>query len=650
MKSVKLRLAALFTAFALLWLASSGGAYWLNESRWASGSNIVMHLQLGSSGTLIDGSPSWNKAAEDALALWNPFLTGVSFRVVRDSTASIPGSQVSNGVNNVFWDDDLYGEPWPDAAAWVSTWSAGGIISETDVVFNTNHSWNSYRGELGRSSRGGTLFDLRRAALHAFGHVLGLGHPDDNGQSISAIMNRASVGSGDTDSLQTDDIRGVRAIYGAPPTVNELQPGSRLLPGESLTSTGGQYRLVYQADGDLVLYDDVEDTQLWSAATAGATAGQAVMQGDGNFVVHDAQGGAVWFTGTGGNPNARLMLQLDGNIVIYSFSNRPIWDRVSASTPPPPPPEPAPPGAVCTSITTATTSLNPRVGQTVHVGAQAFDGEGRLIAGGVIFASSNPAIAAVNAATGAVTAVSEGSAIITASCAANPNVRATVTITVRDGTVELILQKAGDGDGFLISNPPGTSFEEGTQVTVTVNPNAGSIFTGWGGACAGTGACVVTMRGPGPITVIANLALSFNFPSDVNFAYQTHRSDSVQCTWESTVNMTMVVAFTLDATDGVTGTARLTGTESASSPRQECRESSHSIDETFPLTGTRDTIAFNGVIIRHGSGNVSTAIFNGAMTGNPPGTVTLTGTLRITYGGLDGSGGGSVNVNIVGSR
>ena len=114
--------------------------------------------------------------------------------------------------------------------------------------------------------------------------------------------------------------------------------------------------------------------------------------------------------------------------------------------------------------------------------------------------------------------------------------------------------------------------------------------------------------------------------------------------------MTMVVAFTLDATDGVTGTARLTGTESASSPRQECRESSHSIDETFPLTGTRDTIAFNGVIIRHGSGNVSTAIFNGAMTGNPPGTVTLTGTLRITYGGLDGSGGGSVNVNIVGSR
>jgi predicted Zn-dependent protease len=53
---------------------------------------------------------------------------------------------------------------------------------------------------------------MQRVALHEFGHVLGLDHPDDHGQIVTAIMNsRAS----NVDALQRDDIEGVAAIYTA---------------------------------------------------------------------------------------------------------------------------------------------------------------------------------------------------------------------------------------------------------------------------------------------------------------------------------------------------------------------------------------------------------------------------------------------------
>jgi Tol biopolymer transport system component len=40
----------------------------------------------------------------------------------------------------------------------------------------------------------------------------------------------------------------------------------------------------------------------------------------------------------------------------------------------------------------------------------------------------------------------------------------------------------------------GANFVQPTQVTLTANPSAGWFFSGWGGDCAGTGACQVTMN------------------------------------------------------------------------------------------------------------------------------------------------------------
>jgi hypothetical protein len=70
-----------------------------------------------------------------------------------------------------------------------------------------------------------------------------------------------------------------------------------------------------------------------------------------------------------------------------------------------------------------------------------------------------------------------------------------------DQGVFLAVHKAGVGSGTVTSDPAridcGTvcesEFREGTQVTLTATPAAGSRFAGWSGDCGGSGACEVTM-------------------------------------------------------------------------------------------------------------------------------------------------------------
>jgi hypothetical protein len=171
--------------------------------RWPSGA-VVMHLQLGAAGQpLLDGAADWGESAEAALALWNPHLASSQFQIVRRSTAPI-GER--NGVNNVFFDDTMYGERFGGSTLAVAiSWRSGARIVESDVIFNSGKSFDSYRGGLRRA------VDFRRVAVHEFGHVLGLGHPDEEGQSHVAIMN--SIIS-NVELPQSDDLAGARSLYG----------------------------------------------------------------------------------------------------------------------------------------------------------------------------------------------------------------------------------------------------------------------------------------------------------------------------------------------------------------------------------------------------------------------------------------------------
>ncbi len=323
---MRTRLCLVTVAALMVWLASPAIGFSPSGRRWPAGTSITMHLHQGApSSALLDGASNWNTVTEGALSIWNPFLNGVTFRVVRDSSAS---TDLRNGSNNVAWADDVAGDPFGDAVAVTRYlyFPSNNRITEADVLFDRRRSWNSYRGNLRSASGGGTLLDLRRVALHEFGHALGLEHPNENGQTVTAIMNsRVS----NVDTLQRDDTDGVASIYGAVVAAprDRLLSNARLLPGQSIVSANGRFRLLFQTDGNLALYDDVERSAPWSSNTAGISAGSVLMQPDGNLVVYDAQGRDHWSTGTPGHASAYLVVQPYGNLVVYRPDGNTPWDR-----------------------------------------------------------------------------------------------------------------------------------------------------------------------------------------------------------------------------------------------------------------------------------------------------------------------------------
>jgi hypothetical protein len=168
-----------------------------------------MHLSLSGPGyTLIDGSISWDQSATNALNIWNTYLAHMQFAV--DHNSPLPLAE-GDADNSAAFSDTVYGDSWGSGVlAVTSILSRDGITTEADVIFNQRDwNWDSYRGAL----RPGVV-DFHRVALHEFGHVVGLNHPDDYGQHVPAIMN-AYISN--LDSLQSDDIAGGRYIYGTGP-------------------------------------------------------------------------------------------------------------------------------------------------------------------------------------------------------------------------------------------------------------------------------------------------------------------------------------------------------------------------------------------------------------------------------------------------
>src|SRR5437667_3284517 len=185
---------------------------------WPNG-EVVVVLKLCTPGrTLIDGNTSWEPVADQVLSTWNSHLGTIQFSPVTQN----PGMGADrDGVNQVFFSLRVYGESFGGLVLAVSTiWHDGTNRMESDVIFNTAVSWDSYRGPAKRVG-GKLLCDFYRVALHEFGHVLGLDHPDQAGQTVSAIMN--SVVS-DLDNLTADDINGAQALYPPRTPVITLQP------------------------------------------------------------------------------------------------------------------------------------------------------------------------------------------------------------------------------------------------------------------------------------------------------------------------------------------------------------------------------------------------------------------------------------------
>jgi hypothetical protein len=220
------------TCVAMVSIADTLAGFSLLDRRWPSG-EIVMEVQIGSASGLIDGSPGWDDCAITGLTQWNQNLggTGVRFTPVLGSTRT-PAE--ADDVNSVFFSGDIFGTPFGAQTLAVTqtlVFVIDGVdrTSESDVIYNNAQGFNCYRGaaRLGPTPESSDTWDLQRIALHEFGHVLGLDHPDQASppQMVDAIMNTFID---DTDTLRLDDIQGVATLYGFPGTSGCVPPGGQI--------------------------------------------------------------------------------------------------------------------------------------------------------------------------------------------------------------------------------------------------------------------------------------------------------------------------------------------------------------------------------------------------------------------------------------
>ena len=95
----------------------------------------------------------------------------------------------------------------------------------------------------------------------------------------------------------------------------------------------------------------------------------------------------------------------------------------------------------------------------------------------------------------------------TGACAMTINAATAVTATFAQAAVPQLTVTLS-GTGTVTSTPAGINcpsncsagFAQGTGVTLTETPGAGFTFSGWGGACSGTGACTITISGATAVT------------------------------------------------------------------------------------------------------------------------------------------------------
>ncbi len=176
------------TGIIICGLVSVSLAYVLWGMQWPVGSDVGFYINPNTA-QVPDELSAVNAAADTWSAIYPAGLT-----MTYSGTTSVT-TYSYNGSNTVCWSND--GADGILATAYV--WYAGGIIFETDMVFNDFYNWSTL----------GASYDIETVALHEFGHWVGLDH------SASGIMTPSY--SGIQQSVDSDARAGFEAMYGSTP-------------------------------------------------------------------------------------------------------------------------------------------------------------------------------------------------------------------------------------------------------------------------------------------------------------------------------------------------------------------------------------------------------------------------------------------------
>ena len=237
-----------------------------------------MQIKLGSTPATLSDGTNHSTSVQTAMTTWNGFLGAVQFA---PTIVAVGGTNSNDSVNELAFSATVEGQAWGSGVLAVTLSSSFTSIHErasADILFNTAYTWDSYRGSQTSSK------DIRRVALHELGHVLGLDHPDQAGQSVSAIMN-STVSN--LDALTADDIAGAQNLYGL--------PGVTTAPANDNFSNATVITLSSNA-----------------AVLTGTTIYATKESGEPNFVVGAPGGHSAWWkwTATG---NGSMNINLDGS-------------------------------------------------------------------------------------------------------------------------------------------------------------------------------------------------------------------------------------------------------------------------------------------------------------------------------------------------
>lgn len=263
--SAKTFLLPIFVFVLLLAARQDLPAYVLEGPIWPSNTIVNFQLALGSANrTLLDGNTSWDVAASPAFGMWNPSLLRV--QIVGNTGSG--GASSNDGVNSIVFTATVYGQSFGSGTLAVTYYTyTGSTMKETDVLFNANQNFDSYRGALRFGSNGYAIGDIRRVLVHELGHALGLKHPDQSGQNVDAIMN--SVIS-NREVPSADDVNGGQYLYGArAPAALAITSTSRLTNGHMVLQCAGAPNAVNRVE----VSPDLASFTTLSSVTVDSTGG-----------------------------------------------------------------------------------------------------------------------------------------------------------------------------------------------------------------------------------------------------------------------------------------------------------------------------------------------------------------------------------------